>query len=163
MSIISNANFGGTVAPQGSATVAFTADGTGAAIPVVYPDDYVYTFDIATGAQVAPRLLVDDQPNYLTIFQPGDQVGVICSGNEADNVWLIQGLFGNIPGDLDGDGDVDLSDLAELLAAYGTCDGDPNYNPAADLDDSGCIDLADLATLLSNYGYGTQRIRGEQH
>jgi len=152
--LLSNANFGGTVAPQGSATVAFTADGTGAAIPVIYPDDYVYTFEVATGAQVAPRFLVDDQPNYLTVFQPGDQVGVLCSGNEADNVWLIQGLFGNIPGDLDGDGDVDLSDLAELLAAYGACDGDPNYNPAADLDDSGCVDLSDLAALLSNYGYG---------
>jgi hypothetical protein len=154
LALLSNANFGGTVAPQGDAAVAFTADGTGAAIPVIYPGNYVYTFDVATGAQVAPRFLVDDQPNYLTIFQPGDQVGVLCSGSDADNIWLIQGLFGNIPGDLDGDGDVDLSDLAELLAAYGTCVGDPDYNPDADLDDSGCIDLADLATLLSNYGYG---------
>ena len=154
LALLSNANFGGTVAPQGSATAAFAADGTRAAIPVVYPDDYVYTFEVATGAQVATPFLVDDQPNYLTVFQPGDQVGVLCSGNEADNVWLIQGLFGNIPGDVDGDGDVDLTDLATLLAAYGTCDGDPGYNAAADLDDSGCIDLSDLATLLSNYGYG---------
>jgi hypothetical protein len=154
MAIISNANFGGTVATQGSATVAFTADGTRAAIPVIYPNDYVYTFEVATGGQIAPPLLVDDQPNYLTIFQPGDQVGVLCSGSEADNIWLIQGLFGNIPGDVDGDGDVDLNDLAELLAAYGACEGDANYNPDADLDGSGCIDLSDLATLLSNYGYG---------
>jgi len=152
--LLSNANFGETVAPQGSATVAFAADGTRAAVPVIYPDDYVYTFEVATGAQVTPRFRVDDQPNYLTVFQPGDQIGVLCSGSEADNVWLIQGLLGNIPGDLDGDGDVDLSDLAELLAAYGACDGDPNYNPAADLDDSGCVDLSDLAALLSNYGYG---------
>jgi len=154
LTLLSNANFGETVAPQGSATVDFTADGIRAAVPVIYPGDYVYTFDVASGAQVAPRFLVDDQPNYLTIFQPGDQVGVLCSGNEADNVWLIQGLFGNIPGDLDGDGDVDLGDLAELLAAYGSCDGDPDYNPDADLDDSGCVDLSDLALLLSNYGYG---------
>ncbi len=59
-----------------------------------------------------------------------------------------------IPGDIDGDGDVDLSDLATLLAAYGTCEGDPGYNPDADLDDSGWVDLVDLATLLANYGYG---------
>ena len=57
-----------------------------------------------------------------------------------------------IPGDLDGDGDVDLTDLATLLAAYGTCTGDPDYNPDADLDDSGCIDLSDLSGLLANYG-----------
>jgi hypothetical protein len=47
---------------------------------------------------------------------------------------------------------VDLADLAILLAAYDTCDGDPFYDPAADLDDSGCVDLADLATLLAVYG-----------
>jgi len=58
-------------------------------------------------------------------------------------------------GDLDGDGDVDLSDLATLLGAYGTCEGDPTYDPDADLDGSGCIDLADLAALLGNYGTGT--------
>jgi hypothetical protein len=56
------------------------------------------------------------------------------------------------PGDIDGDGHVDLADLAILLAAYDACDGDPFYDPAADLDDSGCVDLADLATLLAVYG-----------
>ncbi len=55
-------------------------------------------------------------------------------------------------GDVDGDGDTDLSDLAVLLGAYGACVGDSNYNPAADFDDSGCIDLSDLATLLGDYG-----------
>jgi hypothetical protein len=58
-------------------------------------------------------------------------------------------------GDLDGDHDVDLADLATLLAAYGTCAGDPGYDPDADFDDSGCVDLSDLATLLANYGFGT--------
>jgi hypothetical protein len=62
---------------------------------------------------------------------------------------------GAITGDVDGDGDVDLNDLALLLAAYGACDGDPDYNPDADFDDSGRIDLSDLAALLSSYGYGT--------
>ncbi len=48
-------------------------------------------------------------------------------------------------GDLDGDGDVDLSDLAILLASYGIDDG-------GDLDGDGDTDLSDLAILLSNYG-----------
>ncbi len=50
-----------------------------------------------------------------------------------------------IPGDLDGDGDVDLNDLAILLASYGVDAG-------GDLDDDGDTDLADLAILLANYG-----------
>jgi hypothetical protein len=60
-----------------------------------------------------------------------------------------------IPGDVDGDGDVDLTDLARLLAAYGSCVGDPDYDPAADIDGSGCVDLTDLAFLLAHYGEGT--------
>ena len=60
--------------------------------------------------------------------------------------------LGECPGDLDGDGSVGLADLALLLAAYDTCDGDPFYDPAADLDASGCVGLADLATLLAVYG-----------
>lgn len=57
-----------------------------------------------------------------------------------------------LPGDIDDDGDVDLSDLAALLAAYDTCQGDADYNPAADFDESGCVDLIDLGALLGNYG-----------
>ena len=57
-----------------------------------------------------------------------------------------------LPGDVDGDGDVNIQDLAALLAAYGTCSGDPGYDPNADFDSSGCIELSDLATLLGNYG-----------
>lgn len=57
-------------------------------------------------------------------------------------------------GDLDGDGDTDLADLARLLAAYRACVGEPDYDPAADLDESGCVDLSDLAALLADYGCG---------
>ena len=54
-------------------------------------------------------------------------------------------------GDFDLDGDVDLSDLAEILGAYHSCVGDPAYFSAADFDHNGCIELSDLATLLGNY------------
>jgi len=70
----------------------------------------------------------------------------------ADRPQTVVGIVLTTPGDLDGDGDVDLSDLAALLAVYGTCTGDPGFDAAADLDGSGCVDLADLATLLAHYG-----------
>ena len=56
------------------------------------------------------------------------------------------------PGDTDNDGDVDLSDLGVVLAAFGLCDGDAGFAPAADLDGSGCVELSDLGILLANFG-----------
>ncbi len=54
------------------------------------------------------------------------------------------------PGDVDGDGDVGLNDLAGLLAEFGqSCNPDPC---AADLDNDGDVDLNDLAGLLANFG-----------
>jgi hypothetical protein len=64
----------------------------------------------------------------------------------------LTGESGGCPGDINGDGVVDLADLAELLAAYGTFEGHPGYNPAADIDQDGWIGLADLAALLGVYG-----------
>jgi hypothetical protein len=53
-------------------------------------------------------------------------------------------------GDLDGDDDVDLADLAQLLAHYGQT-GEVTYEDG-DLDGDFDIDLADLAALLAVYG-----------
>jgi len=54
------------------------------------------------------------------------------------------------PADLDHDGDVDLSDLAQLLSNYGTTSG-ASYEDG-DLDADGDVDLSDLAALLAVYG-----------
>jgi len=56
------------------------------------------------------------------------------------------------PADIDGNGVVELGDLAILLSAFGSCTGQPAYRPEADLDASGCVELADLAILLSAFG-----------
>lgn len=55
-----------------------------------------------------------------------------------------------ITGDVDGDLDVDLSDLTVLLAAYGTLSGATRAD--GDFDGDGDVDLTDLATLISNFG-----------
>jgi hypothetical protein len=54
------------------------------------------------------------------------------------------------PGDLDGNGSVDLADLAILLANYGATSG-VGYRDG-DLDEDGDIDLSDLSALLAVYG-----------
>ena len=53
-------------------------------------------------------------------------------------------------GDLDGDNDIDLADLAQLLGNYGMMSGAVYED--GDLDEDGDVDLADLAALLGVYG-----------
>lgn len=57
-----------------------------------------------------------------------------------------------IPGDLDGDGCVDLGDLSTLLSNFGRSDGvEPEDG---DIDGDGTVGLSDLSILLSNFGLG---------
>ena len=51
------------------------------------------------------------------------------------------------PADLDGSGEVEAADLAELLSSWGPCGGCP-----ADFDGDGDVDAANLAGLLSAWG-----------
>lgn len=57
-----------------------------------------------------------------------------------------------LPGDITADGVVGQADVGALLAAYGTCIGDPAYNIFADLDASGCVGQSDLGLLNAAYG-----------
>lgn len=54
-------------------------------------------------------------------------------------------------GDLDGDGDRDISDLSSLLSAFGQT-GDPGSLGCADTDGDGDVDITDLASLLGTFG-----------
>jgi 1,4-alpha-glucan branching enzyme len=54
------------------------------------------------------------------------------------------------PEDLDGDGDIDLADLTQLLAGYGITSGATHAD--GDVNGDGAVDLADLTQLLSVYG-----------
>jgi hypothetical protein len=74
-------------------------------------------------------------------------------GNETASAFRVD-VAAACAGDVDGDGDTDLSDLAALLTAYGSFVGDPNYDPNADFDADNDVDLNDLAFLLGDYGCG---------
>jgi len=69
-----------------------------------------------------------------------------------DNTCLDSIVTVTIPGDVDGDFDVDLYDAVKLLARYGARIGDPQYDPVYDIDNDGRIFLYDAVILLSHYG-----------
>lgn len=94
-------------------------------------------------------------PTGACVFEDGDCYSGFNDFEcvAADGEYLGDFVLCPVPvGDVDDDGDVDLADLAALLASYDACDGDPNYNPAADFDFDGCVTLSDLAALLGVFG-----------
>ncbi|MFN0136555.1 MAG: dockerin type I domain-containing protein [Phycisphaerae bacterium] len=56
----------------------------------------------------------------------------------------------NCPGDVDGDNDVDLTDLSRLLSNFGVASG--ATRGMGDLNGDGDVDLSDLSMLLANFG-----------
>ena len=55
-----------------------------------------------------------------------------------------------LPGDVNGDGQVNLADLAPFAQAYGSSPGDSHYNPAADANQNGSVDLFDAKAIEYN-------------
>lgn len=54
--------------------------------------------------------------------------------------------------DLNGDGVVNILDIAIVAKAYGTTPEDPGWNPIADLDGSEIINILDIAMVAKDYG-----------
>ena len=105
-----------------------------------------YTIDGGGGVSTGNGLTVSG-----TVGQP--DAGVLSGGD----LTLSGGFWAAgaeqpcaLPGDITGDGAVDLNDLAIVLANYGV-PGGALYEDG-DLDGDGDVDLADLAIVLAAYG-----------
>jgi hypothetical protein len=94
----------------------------------------------------APRAVAESPDDANTLMVGGS----FTSAGGTDSSRLA--LFGDFPfpGDLDGDADVDLQDLANLLANFSR-HGDAEYEDG-DFDGDRDVDTQDLAFLLSNFG-----------
>lgn len=137
--------------------------------------DFKETFNV-TAHYNETAIILPDGKNYTTVTLPRgnsttltvpwDTTGVV-KGNytvkaEAtpvagetdlvDNTLVDGWVVVTIPGDIDGDYDVDYKDLFILARAYGCSIGDECYVPNADLDCNGKIDYKDLFILARHYG-----------
>lgn len=54
--------------------------------------------------------------------------------------------------DMNGDGDVNITDFGMFSPAPYACAPDPNYNPDADLNGDGCVNVVDQGIILSLFG-----------
>ena len=69
------------------------------------------------------------------------------SDNNSTDSWV----FVTIPGDVDGDRDVDIYDVVKITGIYGSKRGDPQFNPNSDLDGDGEIKIYDVVICTSHY------------
>ncbi len=108
------------------------------------------------------------QPIALTAgpILTGDEVRVVAlvPANTLDLVASVGGTGSDVPelfiddedvqptcpGDLDGDGDVDITDLTILLGHFGAIGN--VLASEGDLDFDGDVDIGDLSTMLANFG-----------
>jgi hypothetical protein len=69
-----------------------------------------------------------------------------------DNTLTANGIITlTIPGDVDGDSDVDIYDVVKITAIYATKLGDPRYNPNSDIDNDGKITIYDVVICTWHY------------
>jgi Dockerin type I domain/CARDB len=71
--------------------------------------------------------------------------------NTADNTYAGSVIRVVIPGDINGDGMVDIFDAILLAGAYNTSLGRPNWSPNADVNGSSMVDIFDAIILANHY------------
>ncbi len=74
----------------------------------------------------------------------------------ADNTFTNGWILVTLPGDINGDHFVNAKDAVALGKAFGSQQGQPNYNPNADLNNDGYINAKDAVILGKYFGQSWQ-------
>jgi len=83
--------------------------------------------------------------DYLVTLSVMDAQGSIGSTTKTVKVTSLLG-------DLNGDGKVDIKDIAIVAKAFGSTPGSPTWNPIADVDGNGKVEIKDIAIVAKQYG-----------
>jgi PKD repeat protein len=115
----------------------------------IHPSIVLYTWsfgDNSTTSTTAPSIhhAYSQKGNYTVTLTVIDASGKIDS---LTRTIAISSLIG----DLNGDGKVDMRDIAIVAKAFNTIPGDPNWNPIADLNGDGKVNMKDISIVAKAY------------
>lgn len=105
-------------------------------------------------SEVAPS-----SDNFILNFTPGSVMESNAIKDDGLGTDILSGVYNakytvsaaSVPGDITGDGEVDISDLSLVGLKFGTKSSDPGWNPAADVVPNGEIDIYDLVFVASRF------------
>lgn len=115
---------------------------------------------------IATQTIALTSGNYATVTFTWNTTGV-AKGNYAisayawpilgetdttDNTCMAGVVTVTIPGDVDGDFDVDIYDVVKITSVYWSKVGEPEYRPNSDINGDGIIDIYDVVRCTSHYG-----------
>jgi hypothetical protein len=118
-------------------------------------------YDVTAGKSVNTYPLTLGLGQSLTLTFTWNTNGVPCQNYTLAAVATIPtgsntlsdgNIFIRLLGDVNGDGRVDLKDLALVARALGSTPGRPNWNPACDFYGDGTVSMKDLALVARNFG-----------
>ena len=120
-----------------------------------------YVFDMTTGAEISKLIASDGaaHDNFgiaLAISGSTTVIGAYGDNHDSVNVGSAYVFASAIPGDINGDGTVDVADLGLLAAQWGTAGLPPdNADIAPFPGGDGTVNVADLGLLAANWSDGS--------
>jgi len=87
------------------------------------------------------------------ISAQADRVSGETDANALDNLLIFGIIKITVPGDVDGDRDIDIYDIVTIASAYGSKLGESLFKPNADIDSDNRISIYDVVIAASRYGY----------
>ena len=77
---------------------------------------------------------------------------VTGEADTADNTFVDGRVKVGVPGDVNNDRKVDMTDVGIILRAFGTTPASPNWNPNYDINNDNKVDMSDVGIALRNFG-----------